>query len=182
MVLGDWKSVEEIRRSAPDESIDRSWREAVLQTHLFAGFPRLVAAYGVLESAGGLGVPEKEELENQGDPAGGRELFERIYQSHAAAVRGTLASYHSSFAEWIAEHAYGRVLSRRGLSAGARELLAVACLIVLDQPRQLMSHARGALHCGATAEELERILEDVQDLVPTEIGERARRIMERLSE
>ena len=182
VVLGDWKSVEEIRRSAPDECIDRTWREAVLQTHLFAGFPRLVAAFGVLESAGGLGQPEDDELENQTDPAGGHELFDQIYTSHASAVRETLASYHPNFAEWIAEHAYGRVLSRGGLSAGARELLAVACLIVLDQPRQLMSHARGALHCGATTRQLQDVLEDVRDLVPQAVGDRARRIMERLSE
>ena len=182
VVLGDWPRVEELRRAAPDSAVDRTWREAVLQTHLFAGFPRVVAAFGVLEAAGGLGTPSPEECSHQGSPEAGRELFDEIYRDHAPAVRTTLDSYHPNFAEWIAEHAYGRVLSRGGLSAGARELLAVACLIVLDQPRQLMSHARGALHCGATRQDLQQILDEVRDLVPAEVGERAMRILEQLSD
>ncbi len=180
IVLGRWKELERIRRSAPDEVVDRSWREAVLQTHLFAGFARLVAAFGVIESAGGLGTPEESEKSIPCDVETGRALFDQIYRDHAPRVRATLETYHAEFATWIEEHAYSRVLIRDGLSLKARELLSVACLIVLDQPRQLMSHARGALHCGATISELERVLKDVADLVPDEVGERARKVFGRL--
>ena len=44
-VLGRWDEVRALRASAGDREPDRRWREAVLQVHVFAGFPRLVEAY-----------------------------------------------------------------------------------------------------------------------------------------
>ena len=40
VVLGRWTEVERLRREAPPGEPDRGWREAFLQSHLFAGFPR----------------------------------------------------------------------------------------------------------------------------------------------
>ena len=43
--LGQFDVVRTLRREAPAGEPDRAWREAVLQTHLFSGFPRLVQAW-----------------------------------------------------------------------------------------------------------------------------------------
>jgi len=182
VVLGNWEVVGELRRAAPAGEPDRAWRETVLQAHVFAGFPRVVEAYGVLGAAGGLGTPEAEEVLAEAEqPARGRALFERIYGDHAERVRRFLRQGHPDFAAWIEGHAYGRILSRPGLPADRRELLAVAALAALGQDRQLASHARGSLRCGATAEEVHGVLETIADLVDPERRERAERVLARFT-
>jgi len=183
VVLGEWDEVRRLRASAPAGEPDREWREAVLQTHLFAGFPRLVEAYGVLAECGGLGPPEPGEETPDDEEAlreRGRALFERIYAGEAEAVRALLAGHQPAFADWIESHAYGRVLSRPGLSPDRRELLATCALAALGQERQLASHARGSLRCGATPAQLEAALAAVRDLVPPGRYDRALRLVQRL--
>jgi alkylhydroperoxidase/carboxymuconolactone decarboxylase family protein YurZ len=182
-VLGRFDEVVRIRQTAGAGEPDRRWREAVLQVHVFAGFPRLVEVYTVIESAGGLGAFEPDEVAepalHSDDRERGRALFERIYRDDASLVRAMLEGHHPDFARWIEEHAYGRVLSRPGLSADRRELLAVAALAALGQDRQLASHARGALRCGATRDELDATLECVADLIEPERLAKAGRVVEK---
>lgn len=178
--MGNWELVRELRRAAPAGEPDRAWREIVLQSHLFAGFPRVVEACEVLASEGGLGTPSEDEAAPQGDRfEAGRELFERIYAGNAASVREVLQGYHPTLERWIEGHAYGRVLARDGLEADRRELAAVACLAALEQDRQLASHARGAVHCGAKPEEVIAALEVVRDLIGEDAFQRAVRVAER---
>jgi len=182
-VLGRWDEVRRLRAEAPAGEADRSWREALLQVHLFAGVPRQVEAAGVLEAAGGLGRPDAGEIEGGADVrARGSALFDRIYAEDSPAVRAMLARGHPEFERWVLEHAYGRVLSRPGLAPDRRELLAVAALAALGQERQLASHARGALRCGATQAEIVGALDAVADLAdsPGRI-ESARRLIDRMT-
>jgi alkylhydroperoxidase/carboxymuconolactone decarboxylase family protein YurZ len=182
IVLGRWDEAVALRRAAPAGEPDRAWREAVLQTHVFAGFPRTVEAYAVLASAGGLGALDADErLGETEQPERGRALFERIYAGDSERVRELLLAGHPDFAKWIEGHAYGRVLSRPGLSPARRELLAIAGLAALGQDRQLASHARGALRCGATREDVHAVLEAIRDLVEPERAERARAVLEHFS-
>jgi alkylhydroperoxidase/carboxymuconolactone decarboxylase family protein YurZ len=180
VVLGRWEELSALRRSAPEGEPDRRWREALLQAHLFAGFPRLVEAYGVLARAGGLGrLEEGEALAEPDQCARGRELFERIYAGESDRVRAILSAAHPDFARWIEGHAYGRVLAREGLAADRRELLAVAGLAAQDQQRQLASHARGALRLGATRAELEETLVEIADLLDPQLLARSRATIDR---
>ena len=179
---GDWNLLRSLRRSAPAGQPDRAWREAVLQTHLFAGFPRVVEAVGVLAEAGGLGTPEEEEAGyGPDDFDAGAELFGRIYGPSAGRVEDQLARGHPVLARWILGHAYGRVLARPGLSPDRRELCAVACLAALGQDRQLASHVRGGLRCGATAGELRDALEAVHDLIGERELRHAQRVVDRFA-
>lgn len=184
-VLGRGDVLRALRLAAKPGEPDRAWREALLQVHVFAGFPRLVEAYGAIESAGGLGTASADELEADAEDdfarARGRELFDRIYRDDAKAVRAMLERHHLDFARWIEEHAYGRVLARAGLDAEQRELLAVAGLAALGQERQLASHARGALRCGSTRERVDATLDAIADLVPAERLERARQVVARFA-
>lgn len=182
IVLGDWDAVGALRRAAPAGEPDRAWREAVLQAHVFAGFPRVVEAYSVLGAAGGLGVPGDDEALAEADqPDRGRALFERIYGDHSERVRRFLHEGHPDFAAWIEGHAYGRILSRPGLSPARRELLAVAALAALGQERQLASHARGSLRCGAEVDEVLGVLDAIAELIDPVRRERAARVLERFT-
>ena len=182
VVLGDWDGLTALRAAAPDGEPDRAWREVVLQSHLFAGFPRLVEAYEVLDAAGGLGDWDADESEpDENFAARGAALFESIYEDNAAPVRARLATFHPDYHRWIADHAYGRVLSRPGLDAATRELCAVAALLALGQDRQLASHARGAVRCGATPESVAAVPDAVIDLVPDAHLSRGREVLERFA-
>ena len=174
--LGEFDMVRELRRSAPEGEPDRTWREAVLQTHLFCGFPRLVQAYGVLEAEGGLGEPEPGEYDLGADTdTRGAALFDTIYANAADKMRERLASFRPDFATWLLDHAYGHVLSRPGLDPALRELLSVCVLAAMDQPAQFESHARGALRLGATQEDLSSALDAAKEVAPDAPIDRARK-------
>jgi len=178
VVLGDWDALTEERRQAPAGEPDRAWRECVLQAHVFAGFPRVVEAYGVLDLCGGLGRAGADESLAEPDlPERGRELFERIYARDAPRVYAMLEAGHPDFARWIVGHAYGRILSRPGIEPRTRELLAVAGLAALGQDRQAASHARGAVRCGASPSEVRAVVEAVADLIPAPRLARAREVV-----
>ncbi len=182
IVVGDWPALREVRLAAPPGEPDRGWREALLQAHVFAGFPRVVEALDVLEEAGGLGPLGRDEaLAEAEQPERGRELFERIYAEHAPRVRAFLERGHPDFARWIEGHAYGRILSRPGLGAAERELLAVCALAALAQERQLVSHVRGALRCGASAADVKAVLGACRALIGPERCDAALRIAQRVA-
>jgi 4-carboxymuconolactone decarboxylase len=176
-VIGRFDEVARLRRAAPAGEPDRAWRETLLQVHVFAGFPRLVEAYGVLATEGGLGTLAPEEILGESDQhARGRELFERIYQRDSDKIRAMLVAGHPDFAAFIEGHAYGRILARPGLEPSVRELLACAALAVLGQERQLASHVRGALRCGASSAAVLNTIEAIADLAGLERAESARTI------
>lgn len=184
IVAGDWDRVRELRLACTGAEPDRGWRETVLQAHVFAGFPRVVEALGVLQAAGGLGTPDPDEMgpgDTEAEARRGRALFERIYESKGEAILTTLEAGHADFADWILGHAYGRVLARPGLTARMRELLAVAALASQGQLRQLASHARGAVRCGATPEEVIQAVELLGDRLDAVALESAREVAARFS-
>lgn len=180
IVLGQWSHLREL---CLQHKPNRRWREAVLQTHLFAGIPRLVEAFNVIEQAGGLGRVEPDEVEPERSLADamqtGYELFTQIYAERAPAVREMLASSHPELERWVLGHAYGRVLSRPGLAPGMRETLAVVSLAALDQHRQLASHVRGAQRLGVDADALQAALTHVADQLDPGALDNARLIVER---
>ena len=182
-VLGRFDELAHLRRAAPAGEPDRRWREALLQVHVFAGFPRGVEAYAVLEAQGGLGssLGEEDPASPEERRARGAQLFERIYAADAPAVRAMLERQHPEYAGWVLEHAYGRVMTRPGLDARLRELLAVCALAALGQERQLASHVRGTLRCGGTREELDGALAAIADLVEAGRLEHARRVLEKFA-
>jgi alkylhydroperoxidase/carboxymuconolactone decarboxylase family protein YurZ len=173
---------EHARELAEHGALTRRWREMLLQVHVFAGFPRLVEVHQLLGADGAL-APDEREAELGADEvrARGRALFDTIYANDADDVRGMLARSHADFAAWIEEHAYGRVLARPGLAADRRELLVVGALAALGQERQLASHARGAVRCGARTEEVSAALDAIAELLPSERLARARDIVTRFA-
>jgi 4-carboxymuconolactone decarboxylase len=178
-VLGRWDELRALR-SDPGVRPGRRWREALLQTHLFAGFPRVVEAFAVLEPLGGAGQPDPDEVLAEADqPARGRALFDAIYGDRADRVRAVLERAHPDFARWIEGHAYGRTLCRPGLEPAERELLAVAALTATGQDRQLASHARGAVALGATPEAVVDAVEVAAESLDPELADRARRVVSR---
>ena len=153
---GDTLLEAQLIERAPGVGVSRTdLEEAVLQATLFFGFPRAVRAFEVLDEKWPVDTPPSGGgLPEAAQKAAGRELFASVYGRNDTAVRQRLRSFHGEFHDFVLEEAYGRVLARPGLAPRIRELLAVGALTQLDQWPQLVAHARGAMHFGASESDL----------------------------
>jgi 4-carboxymuconolactone decarboxylase len=172
------------------EGVERDWRhlhsehhrgglEAVLQTLLFAGFPRTLNALGVMQRIG-ITAPV-DDAEPPGDwLAAGEALCGQIYGAGYARLRDNIAALHPAVDRWMIEMGYGRVLSRAGLSVGERELCAIAVLAGIDVPVQLESHLRGALRVGVPAAVCAAVVDHTERIWGAEPGRVAAAVWERV--
>jgi 4-carboxymuconolactone decarboxylase len=148
--------------------------ELLLQTYLFAGFPRTINAFFTWQGWASRDGRERGERRVEGGSAEalrerGEALCRRVYGEHYEPLRIRLERLHPEIAEWTLVEGYGKVLGRPG-SPGPRmrELAAVGALIALDAGRQLAAHLRGALHVGVP----EAVLVSVAREVAAEWGKK----------
>ena len=131
-----------------------SWiEELILQTYLFAGFPRALNSAREWRRISGEKGPERDvfaiddpqERQRQGE-ATCATVYGRFYDR----LRVNIHELHPALDRWMVEEGYGKVLSRAPLDLARRELCVVAACAIAKQDRQLHSHLHGALHAGAT--------------------------------
>jgi alkylhydroperoxidase/carboxymuconolactone decarboxylase family protein YurZ len=157
---GDWEQFKACAHRSRIRGQPRTeFEEMLLQSVLFAGFPRVVTAFESLANVWPPpSPPSGGALPSEQQAAAGRELFAAIYAHNDATVQAMLRGFHTDFHSFVLDVAYGRVLSRPGLEAGVRELLAIGALAAQDQVRQFVAHARGALNLGRDRAELREVL------------------------
>lgn len=150
-------------------------REAVLQTHLFAGYPRALNALGAFRDVcKKAGNPLSGEIKLRDKPLEGNDiekfrnrgriLFGQIYGDKAEQVDKFARANSPDLAEWAIVEGYGRVLGRDVLEPRVRSLCVVAALIPLDVAPQLKGHVKGALNVGNTGDQLWSLFEVVARL------------------
>lgn len=150
-------------------------REAILQTHLFAGYPRALNALAAFRDAcKKAGNPLSGEIKLREEPLEGddieafrkrgRGLFDRIYADKSTQVDKFARANSPDLADWAIAEGYGRVLSRPVLDARQRSLCIVAALIPMDVTPQLKGHVQGALNTGSNMEQLWKLLDLVSRL------------------
>ncbi len=151
------------------EAVDRALREAdavtdageveeaILQSYLFLGYPAALNAFGRWRDITG-----REAGDPPPDEGRWRERGERVcaavYGGQYESLRENVRRLHPEMEQWMLDEGYGKVLGRPGLPLTTRELCIVALLAVLDAPRQLYSHVRGALNVGASPLAVRRAL------------------------
>src|SRR5437867_2263800 len=157
--------------------------ELLLQSLLVVGYPLALVAFGVWRKVSGP-LPDHgsghdaEQLAHADWEAWAergavvcRDVYGRAY--HKLLVN--LRTLHPALEDLVLVDAYGKVIGRPGLDLKRRELCTVAAVAVLGTaPQQLHSHLRGALNTGATAAEVEGVLELVEPDLDPEHRERAR--------
>ncbi len=181
VVLGRWDALKKTLRASAEKKLPlESVREILLQAHLFAGFPRTIEAFETLSSVIASGAFDTSKGGACAAPttSNGLALFEKIYASKSQDVLNRIAFHHPDLKKWILEHAYGRVLSRPALSPKQRELASVAALIVSRQWKQLLSHLRGAIRCGASTKEIAAVFRSIRPFCPSPTLAKARRIFQ----
>jgi alkylhydroperoxidase/carboxymuconolactone decarboxylase family protein YurZ len=128
--------------------------ETALMLMLHAGYPAALEGLRLLNAV----WPGRARRTREGSAAGwrrrGARLCGLVYGPVFPKLLRSVRDLHPDLAVWMVEHGYGRVLSRRGLSARQRELATVAVLAASGWQRQLHSHLLGARRCGARRPEI----------------------------
>ena len=157
--------------------VSPAWiEELILQTYLFAGFPRGLNAMREWRRASGRRAPESDEGERldatEAWARHGEKTCRTVYGDMYERLRVNIRELHTALDTWMIVEGYGKVLSRPGLDLKRRELCVVAACAVLEQERQLHSHLHGALNAGATAAEVEATLTVVEDMLDARTRQR----------
>lgn len=155
--------------------------EVILQSYLFAGFPRTLNAARAWRSVSGAAAPAADpeaELSNGSDWVGrGEETCRTVYGESYDLLRRNIRELHPALDSWMITDGYGKVLSRPGLSLLVRELCIVAACAAAGQQRQLHSHLHGALNAGASSSQIKGALDSVSDMVEGEDLEKYRSLL-----
>jgi 4-carboxymuconolactone decarboxylase len=136
--------------------------ELLLQSVLMVGWPRTLVAAALWRQAIGTpavnGATDLEYAAHAEWQARGEATCRLIYGDNYRKLRENVAALHPALDQWMVTEGYGRTLSRPGLEPWRRELCVIAQTAVLDTPRQLHSHLRGALNAGASVAQVDAVL------------------------
>lgn len=123
--------------------------EVLIHLSLFLGYPAVLEALEVLSHS------SSHRLRTVSLGAGGRNksvkgriLFRAVYGPQTPRVLHYLEKLHPGLANHILGEAYGRIMSRGGLTLSEREIINVVVLFLQGYEKQLYSHLRGALRSG----------------------------------
>lgn len=179
---GDGERLEGALDRARGTVPDREVEEALLQSYLFLGYPAALNALARWRRRVPGAAASLDEVGPGSWPERGSRVCRVVYGGQYEGLRENVRELHPEMEQWMVVEGYGKVLGRPGLELKRRELCIVAILAVLDAPRQLYSHLRGALHAGAASEEVEAALEvalhEGGAARPAARGERAARARE----
>jgi 4-carboxymuconolactone decarboxylase len=143
--------------------------EVVLQSYLFAGFPRALNAAREWRRASGRPAPSEDAGEDFANASqwrrNGEATCATVYGPFYERLRHNIRQLHPALDAWMIVDGYGKVLSRPALDLRRRELCVVAACALARQDRQLHSHLHGALHAGASPAEVRDALDSIADLL-----------------
>ncbi len=180
--------------------VDAVWvEELVLQSYLFAGFPRALNAMREVRRASLVGPPREAlgPANNAGPVAAslegltspdlvsqwrmrGEETCAIVYGEMYEKLRTNIRALHPALDEWMIVEGYGKVLSRPGLDLGRRELCIIAACAAAGQERQLHSHLHGARNAGVSDVVIETMLAALAGVVNPEYLKSARLLWQRV--
>lgn len=159
--------------------------EVLLQSYLFAGFPRTLNALREWRRIGGHPAPARDD--DAADPANapqwrarGEVTCAQVYGSMYDKLRDNIAALHPAIDAWMVTDGYGKLLSRPGLDLPRRELCVIAACALARQDRQLHSHLHGALNVGASPADVSATLDALDDLLDADSRTRYRLLWARI--
>lgn len=167
----------ELARAQQDVRVE--WiEEVILQSYLFAGFPRTLNAAREWRKVSGREAPHfddgerldrAEEWKRQGE-----ETCAIVYGPFYEKLRNNIRALHPALDAWMIVEGYGKVLSRPALDLARRELCIIAACAASRQDRQLHSHLHGALHAGASESAISDTLSAISTMVSPDDAARHR--------
>jgi 4-carboxymuconolactone decarboxylase len=176
-------------RSVMSDAIDEvdpvAVEEIILQSYLFAGFPRALNAARAWRAVSGRPAPSEDAEASVEDldlwRARGEETCAIVYGDSYEKLRRNIRELHPALDGWMIVDGYGKVLSRPGVDLRTRELCIVAACAASGQQRQLHSHLHGAMNAGASVGELAAVLDALTDLISRDDLSRYRQLLQKVA-
>lgn len=160
--------------------------EIILQSYLFAGFPRALNAARAWRTVSERPAPATDKEASVEDLAlwksRGEETCAVVYGDSYEKLRRNIRDLHPALDEWMIVDGYGKVLARAGVDLRTRELCVVAACAVSGQQRQLHSHLHGAINAGSSAGEIAAVLDALTDLISRDDLSRYRQLLHKIAE
>lgn len=136
--------------------------ETLLQNYLFAGYPSALASLKILkEYYPYKKLSEVADMNLYHFRRMGEARCKKVYGDKFEKLIRNIKNFSPELAEWLVLEGYGKVLGRTGLSFKERELCIVAVLTVMKFEDQLYSHINGAVKAGASIEELQSVIKNL---------------------
>lgn len=147
-------------------------REVILTAYLFDGYPTALEGFRLLFDITETDTEKNDQFKYTADNvrkwrSRGMPLYKKIYGDQSDKLADKVNRFAPELADAMIVEGYGKVLSRSALEIGARELCIVSILAYKNRPRQLLSHALGALRVGIEKARLELIPHHIRDLLPS---------------
>ncbi len=165
---GDVPALDARLRAARDAGVPGLWiEELLLQSMLVVGYPLALVAFGAWRAVAGPALAEEHGAEPlahedwEAWAARGAAVCREVYGRAYHKLLVNLRALHPALEDLVLVDAYGKVIGRPGFDLKRRELATVAAIAVLGAAQQLHSHLRGAINTGASAAEIEAVLEVV---------------------
>jgi len=158
--------------------------ELILQSYLFAGFPRALTAAREWRRISGREAPAFDPGTDFGRVdewrAAGERTCATVYGARYEQLRENVRGLHPALDAWMIVEGYGKVLSRPGLDLPRRELCIIAACAAARQDRQLHSHLHGALNAGAAPADVDDVLAAIADLLDADEARRVEMLWKRV--
>jgi 4-carboxymuconolactone decarboxylase len=163
------------------QAVPHDWvEELILQSYLFAGFPRTLNAMREWRRLSGRPAPADDPDADIANAAhwetDGQATCSKVYGRFYDRLRPNIAALHPALDAWMIVDGYGKVLSRPALDLARRELCVMAVCAAAAQDRQLHSHLHGVLHVGCSPQAVSDALDALADLLPDGEHESVRRL------
>jgi alkylhydroperoxidase/carboxymuconolactone decarboxylase family protein YurZ len=149
--------------------------ELLLQSLLNVGYALGLQAFGVWREVSPAPLADSVEPREPVAHEAWREWAERgarvcrdVYGRTYHKLLVNLRALHPALEALVVVDAYGKLIGRDGLDLKRRELCTLAEIAVVDTPRQLHAHLRGALNTGSTVEEVDDVLALVEGDIAAE--------------
>jgi 4-carboxymuconolactone decarboxylase len=167
VAAGSERDIRDMMSTATSE-IPAAWvEELLLQSYLFAGFPRALNAMREWRRVQPEVISTSAGRTSEQWQADGEATCSAVYGTMYERLRQNIRALHPRLDDWMITEGYGKVLSRPELDLQRRELCIVAACAAQDQDRQLHSHLRGALNVGVAPSVVSAAIDALADLLGT---------------
>lgn len=154
--------------------------ELILQTYLFAGFPRALNAMREWRRLHPAAAAPASAVSDTAARTRGESTCATVYGSMYDKLRVNIRALHPLLDEWMILEGYGKVLGRPDLDLARRELCIVAACAAAGQDRQLQSHLHGALNAGISSEVVSSALGALEGVLSPQLHTRALDLWQRI--
>lgn len=158
---GDEATTRERMRAARAAQVPDIWiDELLLQSFLNVGYPLSLVGFAVWRDLAGPTDGGESLLHGEHGrwAKRGEALCAEVYGRTYHKLLLNLRTLHPALEALVVVDAYGKLLSRPGLDSARRELCTLAAITMLEAPKQLHAHLRGALNVGWKREDVDTVL------------------------